>query len=276
MAHSYEELRTAAFDVLSGRVQAQYEPSQYGHLVIGIAATLLNREGQGGYRREPFEFGEPASRDRTLEPEDADTFLEVFWDLFREGVITLGLNDDNREFPFFRLTGLGKRIVAGEDGYFVHDVSGYEGRIVKEIPKIDPVTLLYLKEALQAFRSGCVLSATVMLGVATEHTFLLLIEIIERSAKHQTTFAAVSKERTILQKVNRFRHILEQQTKSLPPEVKEDLDTRFSGILSVIRNFRNQSGHPSGTIIDREQAYVLLHLFPSYCKKMYQLMDHFA
>ena len=55
--------------------------------------------------------------------------------------------------------------------------------------------------------------------------------------------------------------------------MKEDLDTNFSGILSIIRNFRNQSGHPSGKIIDREQAYILLQLFPPYCKKMYQLMD---
>src|ERR1039458_6502233 len=160
--------------------------------------------------------------------------LEVFWDLFRQGIITLGLGDANPEFPWFHLTALGKGVVEGEDAHFVHDVSGYEKRIVKEIPKIDPVTLLYLKEALQAFRSGCVLSSTVMLGVATGHTFLLLIEAIDRSTSHQATFTSISKERTILQKVNKFRHILEQQMKSLPPELKEDLDTHFSGILSII------------------------------------------
>ena len=115
-----------------------------------------------------------------------------------------------------------------------------------------------------------------MLGVATEHTFLLWIEAIERSTTHQATFESASKQRTILQKVNKFRHILEQQAKTLSPEVKEDLDTNFSGILSIIRNFRNQSGHPSGKIIDREQAYILLQLFPRYCKKMYQLMDFYA
>ena len=107
--------------------------------------------------------------------------------MFRQGIITLGLNDSNPEFPWFHLTALGERVVAGEDAYFVHDVSGYEKRIVKEIPKIDSVTLLYLKEALQTFRAGCVLSATVMLGVATEHTFLLLIEAIERNTSHKAT-----------------------------------------------------------------------------------------
>ena len=272
MPHSYEELRLAAFDVLSGRVSTGYDPSQYRHLVIGVAKALEDRVKPS----DSAHYSRVSSDDPRLESEDADMFLEIFWDLFREGVITLGLDDSNPEFPWFRLTTLGKRIVAGEDSYFVHDVSGYEKRIVGEIPKIDAVTMLYLKEALQAFRSGCILSATVMLGVATEHTFLLLVEVIERNATHQAVFAAVGKERTILQKVNKFRNILDQQIKILPASLKEDLDTNFSGILSIIRNFRNQSGHPTGKIIDREQAYVLLQLFPHYCKKMYQLMDHYA
>ncbi len=58
------------------------------------------------------------------------------------------------------------RIIANQDTYFFHDVSTYEQLIRKEIPSIDDVTLLYLKEAMQAFRVGCLLSATVMLGVA--------------------------------------------------------------------------------------------------------------
>jgi hypothetical protein len=51
---------------------------------------------------------------------------------------------------------------------------------------------------------------------------------------------------------------------------------QFSGILSIIRNFRNDSGHPSGKIIEREQAYILLQLFIPYCKKMYQMKDYFS
>jgi hypothetical protein len=50
------------------------------------------------------------------------------------------------------------------------------------------------------------------------------------------------------------------------------MPSRFGAILAVIRNFRNESGHPSGKIIEREQAYVLL----SYCKKVYQLRDWLA
>jgi hypothetical protein len=255
---------------LAGRVNPPYEVSQYANFKIGVAKALQEREK----RPQPRYSVSPS--DPALDPADAETFLQIFWDLFRQGVITLGISDANPEFPWFHVTPLGKRVADGENGYFVHDVSAYEKRITQEIPKIDRVTLLYLKEALQAFRSDCILSATVMLGVATEQTFLLLIEAIDQNPKYQLTFASVKEERTILRKVNKFQKILDQQKNTLPSEVKDDLDTNVLGILSIIRNFRNNSGHPSGKIIDREQAYVLLQLFPHYCRKLYQLIDYYS
>ena len=78
-----------------------------------------------------------------------------------------------------------------------------------------------------------------------------------------------------MRKFNKFRTILDLSAKALPHEVKEDLDTHFAGILSVIRTYRNESGHPTGKIIDREQTFVLLQLFIPYCKKQHQLMQYF-
>ncbi|MCX6564992.1 MAG: hypothetical protein NTW38_00970 [Candidatus Aminicenantes bacterium] len=267
MDHSYEELRAAALDVLAGREKAPYDVNQYEHLSVGVAEAFARREQlpealRGS--RQPFR----------LTAADRELFLEVFWDLFRQGIITLGYNDSNREFPFFHLSRLGQRLIENQDTYFFHDVASYTKWLKDEVPHIDPVTLLYVQEALQAFRSGCILSSSVMLGVATEHTFLLLVEAVERSPTYAKPFAAVGKERTILCKVNKFKSVLDQQQRTLPPEVKEDLDTRFAGILSVIRTVRNQAGHPTGRILDREQAFILLQLFIPYCRKMYQLMEH--
>lgn len=267
MPHSYEELRAAALDVLTGREKVPYEPSQYEELSIGIGQVFAQREN----RIQPGHHGATYPLDRA----DKETLLELFWDLFRQGIITLGLNDANREFPFFRLTTLGQQIAQGQAAYFFHDVSSYEAAILHEVPDINEVTLLYLKEAMQAFRSGCMLSATVMLGVAVEHTFMLLIETIEANAAYQKVFASVFAERTLLQKFNKFRNLLEPKLKLLPADIREDLDTHFAGILSVIRTFRNQSGHPTGKIIDREQTFVLLQLVIPYCKKQYQLMQFF-
>jgi hypothetical protein len=129
---------------------------------------------------------------------------------------------------------------------------------------------------MQVFMSGCLLSASVMLGVATEHTFLKLLDAVDGNAIHGATFKGVSAQRMILPKINKFKNILDQNRSILPASVKEDLDTNLTGIISMIRNFRNESGHPSGKIISREQAFVLLQLFIPCCKKIYQLIDFFG
>ena len=265
MPHSYEELRAVVLDILSGREEVAYPATQYEHLSLGLGEVFARREG----RLMPGHHGATYHLDR----EDKDLLLELFWDLFRQGLITVGLNDSNREFPFFRISKLGRQIAASGDSYFFHDVSSYEAAVRKEVPDIDAASLAYLKEAMQAFRSGCLLSATVMLGVAAEHIFLLLIERVEESSIWAPVFKAVSSERTILQRFNKFRNILEQHLKALAPEVREDLDTHLSGVLSVLRTFRNSAGHPTGLIMDREQVFVLLQLFIPYCKKQHQLMS---
>jgi hypothetical protein len=263
--HSYEEIRDVVLDLLARRAEgAGYDLNQFNHLKLGVGAVFLSRA-----------TGQQHSGHTQPSNHDSDLVLEVFWNLFREGIITLGLNDSNPNFPFFRISSFGKRLLDGKDAYFFHDVSSYEKIIKTEIPSIDDVTLLYLKEAMQDFRSGCILSASVMLGVAAEHTFQLLMEIVDQNPRYTATYAAVARERSILPKVNKFKAILDQQGGSLPYEIREDLDTRFTGILSLIRTFRNDSGHPTGKIVDREQAYILLQLFVPYCKKIYQLMEHF-
>jgi hypothetical protein len=195
--------------------------------------------------------------------------------LFREGIITLGLKDHNPEFPWFRVSEFGKKILQNQDPYFFQDVSTYESLIKARVPQIDPLTLIYLKEEVQAFKSGCVLSSTIMIGVATEHSFLKLLETIDNNPTHSATFKKASDEKTILRKLNASKKILDQNQSSLPSRVKEDLDTQFMSIISMIRNFRNESGHPSEKIIDREQCYILLQLFIPCCEKIYQLIDMF-
>ena len=267
MPHTYEELRAATLDILSGREKVPYEPSQYENLSLGLGQVFAQREN----RIQPGHFGATYP----LDAQDKELLLELFWDLFRQGVISLGMNDSNREFPFFHMTRLGRQLAQGQEAYFFHDVSSYETAIRREVPTIDGVTLLYLKEAMQAFRAGCMLSATVMLGVSLEHTFELLLEHLDAHPTHKTTFAPVFSERTLLRKFNKFRAIIDSMSKTLPAEIKEDIDTHFAGILSVIRTYRNESGHPTGKIIDREQTFVLLQLFIPYCKKQYQLLQHF-
>ena len=69
-----------------------------------------------------------------------------------------------------------------QNPYFFHDLETYTKLIRTNVPTINDITLLYLQEAMQSFKSGCMLAATVMLGVASEHSFLLLLEAAEKSS----------------------------------------------------------------------------------------------
>jgi hypothetical protein len=267
MDHSYEEIRNVVIDIVSGREKVAYPSNQYAHLLAGTAEVFQRREGSAA--SPSLLHHEPQ-----LSSNDAELLREVFWDLFRQGVITLGCDNANREFPWFKVSSLGRKILENQNVYFFHDLESYTKLIRSNVPNINQVTLLYLQEAMQSFKSGCMLAATVMLGVASEHSFLLLVESAESSPKYGSHFGNVSKERTVLQKFRKFRAMFEKNVLALlPGQIKENLDIEFDGILSVIRTFRNDSGHPSGKILEREQTYVLLQMFVPYCKKLYQLMD---
>jgi hypothetical protein len=267
MDHSYEEIRNVVIDILLGRETVNYSPSQFAHLLAGVAEIFQRR---GGTTFSPSLL----HHEPHLSPSDAELAREIFWDLFRQGIITLGCDNANRDFPWFKISSFGKKVLDGQNPYFFHDLESYTKLIRSNVPAINDITLLYLQEAMQSFRSGCMLAATVMLGVASEHSFLLLVEAAENSPKYGTNFGAVGKERTILQQFRKFRAALEKHVQAdLPGDIKENLDIEFDGILSVIRTFRNESGHPSGKILEREQAYVLLQMFIPYCKKLYQLVD---
>ena len=251
MDHSYEEIRNVVIEIFAERENVMHG-SQYGRLLRGAAQVFHRREGSKPLAPSILHH-EPH-----LSGNDEELTREVFWDLFRQGIITLGSDNANPEYPWFKVSSFGKKVLDNQNPYFFHDLESYTKLIRTNVPAINDITLLYLQEAMQSFKSGCMLAATVMLGVASEHSFLLLVEAAETSPKYGSHFATVSKERTILQKFRKFRAALENNVlTALPGDIKENLDIEFDGILSVIRTFRNESGHPSGKILEREQTYVL-------------------
>jgi hypothetical protein len=236
MKHSYEEIRDAAFHVLSGSVRPDYSLDRYHHLKIEVGKVLDARD------ELPPKPPRSYAADDALTTEDAETLREVFWDLFRQGIVTLGKDESDNAFPFFRVTSYGARAVREGDTYFISDTSVFEQRVKNEIPNIDDICLLYLKESFQAFRSGCLISSAVMLGVAAEHVFQLLLDQIESDPKYSSKFRSVLQQRSILPTIEKFKRIMAADKMSFPREVQESFDTQFLGIQSMIRMYRNKSG----------------------------------
>jgi hypothetical protein len=266
--HSYEEIRKAAINILARRwksdVPPGYKVPDYYDNFREAVGNVLNT-GEAGYTTNPHA--------NTMSINDKDILIEVFWDIFREGIITLGTSDKIRDFPYFRVAQYGTKIIENKDMYFFHDVSSYESVIKDNIPEIDEVTLLYLKEAVQTFYSGCYLASSVMLGVASEHTLLLLFEKFDNK---QTPDKKI-KGRNISDKFSNFKnklnHNIANKSITVPYDIKESIDDNLEGIMNAIRRFRNDTGHPTGKTINKEQCFINLTLFILYCRTAYQLMD---
>ena len=260
--HGYEELRVLVVDELLARTCSNFD-------------ELLEKVGQGILRRHnrwplpPDEKG-MIYRGATayLHPYDGLTILEVFWDLFRQGIITLGKDTANPGWPWFRLSRFGESINRQRVFRF-HDTASYITMIKTYDPDISPDGVLYLEEAAASFYAKCLLSASVMLGVAAETEFLRVLGAATSSAHWASIFAPVNKAQFIRGKIQKFQTILSSHRHSLPHNLTEELDTNLSMIQSVLRLARNDAGHPSGSPAPtREQVYVNMQLFGPFSRQL--------
>jgi hypothetical protein len=203
---------------------------------------------------------------------DRELVRDVFWDLFRQGFITLG-DGGSAAFPFFRLSYFGERSLGTQSPYRFHDTSSFINLVKTAVPDMFPRAITYLEEAVAAFYADCLLSCCVMLGVAGEVEFLRLVDAAVKNATYGSSFSVVTKQQTVRQKIVKFRDCLKPLLKSLPHEAVDDLDTNFSMIQSVLRIARNEAGHATAEIPEREQVYVYMQLFVPFARQMMRLRD---
>jgi hypothetical protein len=97
--------------------------------------------------------------------------LEVFWDLFRQGAVTLGRDAHQMGWPWYRLSRFGQHI-AQQGPFRFHDARAYIHMVKNYVPDISPEAVTYLEEAVASFYADCLLASSVMLGVAAEAEFL--------------------------------------------------------------------------------------------------------
>jgi hypothetical protein len=259
--HTYEEIRDVCVDILLKRERVHYEPSQWTSLTSGVAEVFARKENVAG--------DHPGQH--RLHPADAELVRDVFWDLFRQGFITLGLNDLNPEWPWFRLSHFGERALLTQSPFRFHDTGSFIAMVRAQVPDISPEAIVYLEEAVAAFYAGCQLACCVMLGVAAEAEFLRLAEIAAKNPEHGFKFSAVAKQHLIRRKICAFQDCLRPLLSTLSQEAIEDLDTNFLAIQSVLRIARNEAGHPTGASPQRENVYVYLQLFIPFARQLMRL-----
>lgn len=181
--------------------------------------------------------------------------------------------------PWFHITEYGQRCI--EAGDFVpHDPAGYMERLENQIGHaLDDIVAKYTRESLLDFLAGHYLSATVMLGVASERCIDLLAEcycaaIVDPGHRRDFDKKISNAGRGVKRRFDVIRGELLRPALALPAELGDALDIHLSGIFTLIRYSRNEAGHPTGQSIDRDTVHANLLLFPQYCKRVYRLLAY--
>jgi hypothetical protein len=119
-----------------------------------------------------------------------------------------------------------------------------------------------------------------MLGAASEGIVLELFRRFVTALKAsnipeaQSVEDKIEKEQSVYRKYEVFRKHFDSLVKPrLPSELGDDLNLQFDGVFNLIRFYRNDAGHPTGTRIERMSAFTSLVLFVPYCKRVEDLID---
>jgi hypothetical protein len=197
-----------------------------------------------------------------LHLDDRRRFREAVWALIVEGVLVIGIDDSNNQWPFLALSEYGEEVVqAGR--ILPHDTERYLEGLAKSKP-LDQEEKRYLPQALEAFRRNLPDAAALLLGAASEHLLIRLGEAIAVADPSEAKVVRRKIDDSALPLLRFVQAYFSQRRKSLPRDLDETLDTTFTGIASLIRVTRNDAGHPAGRAVNRDQAFVNLQLFPDY------------
>jgi hypothetical protein len=262
--HGYEELRDVVIYIL---LNAPSNGVDKFDKLLEMTAVALYKQDGGSQGRQYFSHGSATQ----LHPNDSDQVLEIVWDLFRQGVLTLGLNASNPGWPWFRLSRFGEKALQ-QSRYRFHDRAGFMKRLHSEVTDISPDAVVYLEEAVAAFYADCRLSTCIMLGVAAENEFLRLLDVAKLTGMYGNYFSRIGDGLHIRAKMAKFQEAIKPTLSFLSKSVTDGLENNFNMIQSVLCIGRDESGRPSGgNAPSRDQVYVYLQLFIPFAKQLMQL-----
>lgn len=205
---------------------------------------------------------------------------EIIWDLIIQRVLTIGLDTINAQWPFLRLTEYGKKVVNQTDAVIIYDIDGMCERLVRYVPNIDADIKKYFYECLNTYRIDAIFASSVMLGCCAEKGVYILFDsylewlhrnFSEKEYKNLSRY----QESNIARKFEELTNSIKGHKADISKELFDKYDLMINSIFTLIRNNRNDAGHPIGKTIDRDELHSMIYVFINHCKKIYEFIDFF-
>jgi len=193
--------------------------------------------------------------------------LAVFYDLFRSGHLSWGLNLSNPNPPFFHVTERGRAILrnlsrdpTNPDGYM---------KYLNETCKLNKVSHSYLDEALQAFNTNLYKSAAVMMGCAAESIIVELANYLNSKIVNSSKKLTDWKTKNMLIAI---KSELDKHKNNMPEDLGVKYEAYWPSFNEQIRRTRNDAGHPQNIeFFTFDDVHAALLIFPELAKLVVQL-----
>lgn len=203
-----------------------------------------------------------AARDG-IEIAHADDFIirEALWSLISQGILMQGSRTQGAGIPYVSITQYGIRCYEAGTTLPI-DSEGFLDSM--NLDDVDEIIKLYIEEAVNCFSSKNYLAAAVMVGGAAERIVEVLTESfaakLSPSLKVNYRSAVLTHEK-IKMRFDKFLEFIETNNikKVITRTEKETLEGLFPAIVQIIRITRNETGHPTGRQMSRDEAQALIY-----------------
>lgn len=272
---SYTELNLEVIRTLTVRALKNFKDgisTMSGSLqAITLAAEVNKVAANEGLK--PRNSADPNAKG--ISDEEFEKIGEVVSNLISEGVLMWHFGRIQSGPPRLRITEYGKKVLdSGE--LSPHDPNKFLTTFQEEIPEANDLVLKYLAESVETYLGRHLLSSSVMLGVASEAAFYDLFEqlrITLTNPAKKKKFEKLKDDISLRRKFDSTINEIKLLTKLLPSKLQENIESNMVGVFNLIRNQRNDSGHPTGKDISREGVFGHQLLFKMYCRDLYDLVN---
>ena len=177
----------------------------------------------------------------------------------------------------FKLTEYGSEFLEGPP---IDRPSQYIDDLREQISNIDDQVVTYVRESLTAYNHGCYFSSTVMLGIASERLFEILLDAYINSISTPSAKSKFEKDiagGTVSQQYDVFMKKLPDLTGKnsiIERRLRGDFKHAMEMTFNSIRSYRNYAAHPQiSGVVPRNIIRMNLVGFPLFCQYLYDAIE---
>lgn len=203
---------------------------------------------------------------RRLAGTDQKLILTQWYDLFRTGYLSWGINLSNPNPPWCHLTDRGQSAlerISRDPG----NPAGYL-RHLYSMAELNPVAKSYLEEGLECYVSSFYKSAAVMIGAASESLVLDLKEfVIAKLGSLSRPYPKDLNDWRIKKIIDALKSYFDGEKKGFETQLREEYEAYWMAFTQQIRATRNEAGHPTSVEpITGDAVHASFLIFPELAK----------